>query len=109
MAADFDPGRLNRRVSIMVPSIATDAIGQPLGTWTELRKAWADIRHPRGLEAIAADKVASEVQASIRLRYCTDVDAGMRLVHGGTTYHVDAVLPDETGRQWVDLACKVVR
>lgn len=108
MAADFDPGRLNRRVSIMVPSTATDAIGQPLPGWTELRKAWADIRHPRGLESIGGDKVASEVQASIRVRYCTDVTAGMRVHHGAVVYHVDAVLPDEAGRQWTDIVCKQV-
>lgn len=106
--AFFDPGRLNRLVSIRVPSATTDAAGQPLDTWAELRQAWADIRHPRGLEAIRSDKPTSEVQASIRLRHCTDVNAGMRLVHAGTTYHVDAVLPVGSRRQWVDLVCKVV-
>jgi SPP1 family predicted phage head-tail adaptor len=92
----------------MVQTAAADAIGQPLDTWIELRKAWADIRHPRGLEAIGGDKVGSEVKASIRVRYCTDVTAGMRVHHGSAVYHVDAALPDETGRQWTDIVCKQV-
>lgn len=108
MAADFDPGRLNRRVSIMVPSTATDAIGQPLGTWTELRKAWADIRHPRGLEAIKADQPASIVAASIRIRYSTDVTTAMRVHHGAAVYMIEAILQDEQGRQWSDLVCRLV-
>lgn len=106
--AAFDPGRLNRLVSIRVPSTATDAAGQPLDAWTELRQAWASIRLPGGLEAIRADKPTSELQASIRLRYCTDMHAGMRLHQGATVYQIDAVLPDQEQRKWTDLVCRVV-
>lgn len=104
----FDPGRLNRRVSLMVQTSAADAIGQPMDTWTEHAKAWADIKTKTGMESLRADRPTSEVEASIRLRYRTDLTAGMRVHHGATVYHVDAVLPDEAGREWVDLACKVV-
>lgn len=108
MAADFDPGRLNRQVSIMVQSTDVDAIGQPLNTWTELRKAWADIRHPRGLEAIKADKPTSIVAASIRIRYSTSVTSAMRVHYGASVYEIEAVIHDEQGRQWSDLVCKLV-
>lgn len=106
--ASFDPGRLNRLVQIQQRTSVQDAIGQPLDTWTSIAAVWADIRQPRGLEAIRADKPASEVQSSIRIRYRTDVNAGMRVVHGATVYQIDAVLSDVSGRQWVDLVCKVI-
>lgn len=104
----FDPGRLNRLVSIRAQISTADAIGQPLDTWVEVAQAWADIRHPRGLQALLADKPTSEVQASIRIRYRWDITAGMRIHHGTSVYHIDAVLPDEGRRQWVDFACTLV-
>lgn len=108
MASTYDPGRLNCRVTIHAQTAAADAIGQPLDTWTQVGQAWADIRHQSGLESLRADKPTSEVKASIRMRYRTNVTAGMRIHHGATVYHIDAVLPDETRRQWVDFTCKVV-
>jgi SPP1 family predicted phage head-tail adaptor len=47
------------------------------------------------VEAIKAGAEASVVQASIRIRYRTDVTSAMRVVHGSTTYEIKAVLPDE--------------
>lgn len=99
---------LRHRVSIQQHVVGSDAIGQPVTTWQEFAPAWADIRNLRGIEAIKAGAVTSEVQASIRMRYRTDLTAAMRLVHGATTYEVLAVLPDEAGQQHVDLVCKVL-
>lgn len=93
----------------MTPSSSKDALGQPLVGYTELRKAWADIRNMGGLEAIKAGAVASTVKASIRLRWCSDLNSGMRVVFGASTYNVLAVLPDLIGKRWVDLACEIIQ
>jgi len=106
--ASFDPGRLNRLVQIQRRTSAQDAIGQPLDTWTSIAAVWADIRQPSGLAAIKANAEVSVVQASIRIRYRTDINAGMRVVHGATVYSISAVLMDVSGRQWIDLVCQVV-
>lgn len=106
--ASFDPGRLNRLVQVQQRSGAQDEIGQPVETWATLAAVWADIRQPSGLAAIKANAEVSVVQASIRIRYRTDIDAGMRVVHGATVYSISAVLMDVSGRQWIDLVCQVV-
>lgn len=99
---------LRHYVSIQVRGTGKDAAGQPLDTWVELRKAWADIRTTGGLEAIRAGAVTSTVNASIRLRYCEDVDASMRVVYGPTIYKVIAPLPNGA-RLYLDLLTEVVK
>lgn len=102
-------GRLNRRVTIQRRGIAQDDAGQPVqGDWVDFTHVWADIKHKSGLEAVRSDMPASVVNASIRIRYRTDLDATMRVLYGGVVYGIQAVLPDEAGREFVDLVCQVV-
>ena len=105
----MDPGQLNRFVTIKTRAAGRNAIGEIQTTWVTLRQAWANIRHQRGMEALRSDRPVSEVGTSIRLRYCTDLDAGMRVEFGSTVYEIEAVLPDEQQRTWTDLVCKAVR
>lgn len=101
-------GRLNRRCVLQSPGTATDEIGQPIPGWTDVATVWADIRMKSGLEAIKAGAVVSTVQASIRIRYRAGVNAGMRVVHNLVNYEIKAVMPDVSGREFLDLACEVV-
>jgi SPP1 family predicted phage head-tail adaptor len=101
-------GSLNRRVTIEAQSSTTDALGQPVDTWTNHAVVWADVRLKSGLQALKADADVSVVQASIRIRYRADIHAGMRVSQGSTVYEILAVLPDVSGRQYTDLVCQVV-
>lgn len=99
---------LRSQVSIEQPSMTRDGAGQRLAGWAEVRKAWADIRHTGGLEAIRAGAVTGKINASIRIRYCEDIDGSMRVVYGAKVYQITAVLPD-AGRAHVDLVCEVIK
>lgn len=101
-------GRLNRRCTLQAPSEVQDELGQPIPGWTDVALVWASIRHLSGVEAIKADAVTSTVKASIRIRYRTGLNAGMRVVHGAQVYSIEAVMPDVGGREYVDLVCEVV-
>lgn len=101
-------GRLNRRVTLQSPSQSVDELGQPIPGWTDVATLWADIRMKSGLEAIKAGAPVSTVQASIRIRYRPGVTAGMRVVHNLAAYNIVAVMPDVSGREFVDLACEQV-
>lgn len=101
-------GRLNRRCTLQQPGTTTDALGQPIPGWTDVATVWGDIRMKSGLEAIKAGAVVSTVQASIRIRYRAGVNAGMRVVHNLVAYEIKAVMPDVSGREFLDLACEVV-
>ena len=103
-------GKLNKRVTIEKPADATNAWDERVpDQWVEVGKAWASILHQSGLATIKADAQTSVVKASIRLRYRTDLAAGMRVLHGSTVYAVHAVLPEEAKREHVDLVCEISR
>ncbi len=99
-------GDLNTRITIesFTPG---DGWSDP-GGWAEYVSLWANVRHLRGSEAIRSDAETSTVTASIRIRYRTDINAGMRCLVAGKTYDLKAVLPDLVGRQHVDLVAELV-
>lgn len=100
---------LRHRVTIQAPvAVGDDPGGQPNAGFSDYAQAWADVRVLGGLESIKAGAETSTVKASIRMRYRTDVDASMRIVHGATTYNVKEVLPDG-GRRRVDFVCEAVK
>jgi SPP1 family predicted phage head-tail adaptor len=101
-------GSLNNLITIQQLAAGQDEIGQPVQTWSDFATEWADIRHQSGLETIKADAVTSTVRASIRIRYRSDLNSGMRVLHGATAYNILAVLPDLARKEYVDLACEVV-
>ena len=101
-------GTLNVRVTVRQQSTTQDALGQPLTTWSDLATMWANVRQSSGVEAIKADAVSTNVRASIRVRYRTDLTAAMRVVAGLTTYNIVAVLPDVGGKEYTDLVCEVI-
>jgi SPP1 family predicted phage head-tail adaptor len=101
--------QLRHKVTIQQRTAGFDALGQPLDTWVDVASPWADIRNLNGLETIKGGAESSLVRASIRIRYRTDLNAGMRIVHGATTYNITAILLDEVGKIHMDLTCEVIK
>jgi len=99
-------GTLNRRVEIQKRGPGVDGWGQPTpDAWIEHAKVWAGIRVSNGKEFAAAGGTSAQATASIRIRYRTDITAGMRVLHKSTVYEILMPLPDEIGLEYVDLAC----
>lgn len=100
---------LNDRVTIKRQGATRDALGQEIvNDWvTVSADTWANVRYLSGTQAIKADAQTSIVRASIRLRYRTDIAAGMRATFGSTVFEIEAVLPDSK-KVYVDLVCKVI-
>lgn len=104
----MDARNLNQRITLQQRSTMQDGAGQPLETWNAVATVWADIRHQSGLQALKGDADVSIVKASIRIRYRTDLDAGMRVLHGANVYAIAALLPDVAAKQYLDLVCEKV-
>lgn len=103
-------GKFNRKVTVQRRSAGQDAAGQPVETWEPVASdIWANVLTQNGLETIKADRPVSQVKASIRIRWRTGIDAGMRVLLGAAVYEIQAVLPDEAGREYVDLACELIQ
>ena len=99
---------LNQRVNIEQRSGAQDELGQPIESWVLVAAVWASVKHQSGLSAIKGDADVSTVKASIRIRYRTGIDAGMRVVCGSDTYDIKAVLPNRA-EGFTDLVCEATK
>lgn len=99
-------GSLNTRVTVesFTPG---DGWSNP-GGWQTYATMWANVRHLSGSESIKSDRPVSEVRASIRVRFRQDLSASMRVLVGDKAYNITAVLPDQVGREYVDLVCELV-
>lgn len=101
-------GQLRDRITIQKRCGGTDSWGNPLpDAWTDHATVWANVRHLSGAESIKAGADTSIVRASVRIRWRADVTAGMKVVHMGADYDIEAVLPGPK-REFVDLSCKRV-
>lgn len=101
-------GALEHRVTIKRRVTGQGPIGQPVDSWVDVATVWAHIHNRSGAQAIRADKDTSIVQASIRIYRRDGLDASMRVHHRGTVYEIQAVLPDEARREFMDLVCRAV-
>lgn len=101
-------GTLRDRIHIQRRTGGKDDWGTPLPeAWEDFAKVWADVRHQSGSESIRAGADVSIERASIRIRRRADVGAGMRVLHAGSIYDIEAVLPG-VDRAHIDLVCKKV-
>lgn len=101
--------KLNRRVTLQRPSSGKDAVGQPITNWQDVVTIWAHIRNENGAQTIQAGAEVSKVKSSVRIRYRTGVTEDMRVLYGAVVYRIEAILPDEEGKQFMDLVCEVIK
>ena len=97
-------GKLDQRIAIQQPVVGQDAIGQPVTTWEAVATVWASVAYLSGLSAIKAGADTAQVSASVRIRYRSGINAGMRVVHGSVVFDVRAVLPGDKN-VFLDLVC----
>ena len=104
--------RLRHRVDIEVFDISQDSItGAMDEDWTSIlardeELIAAEIYPMSGREFIAAASVQAGVNTKITIRYRSDVQPKMRVVHGTDYYNIKAVLPDPTLRRHLTLLCE---
>jgi SPP1 family predicted phage head-tail adaptor len=103
-------GTLNRLVTISRIGDAQDSTGQPVADPVPIVvcTVWASIRNLSGLAAVRAGAEAAAVKTSIRIRYRKDLTIDMWVESDSTKYNINAVLPDEAKREYVDLVCEPV-
>lgn len=97
-------GSLDERVTLQQPVTVRDSYGQETVTWQAVATVWAGVQALRGREYFAAAAVQRELTVKVRLRYRADVVSTWRLVHRGTAYNIEAVIPVGR-REWLELMC----
>lgn len=98
-------GKLRHAVTIQVPPVGQDEIGQPNTVWTNVATVWASVEDLTGREYQAAQATQNPVQTRIRIRYRAGIVASMRVLHGTTIYNIEAVLDRDGRRVELQLMC----
>lgn len=107
-------GPLNRRVRIERNGGGQDEAGQPIEGWIEVATVWAGVLMLSGKETAQANAEVGSATGSIRIRYRTDIDNGMRavllkFVNGqpvdDVIFNILQPLPNVASREYTDLAC----
>ncbi len=93
---------LQSRVETQDPSTGAMVVTWPLFE-ADVR---ADVRYLGGLETLKTAAPTAVKKCSVRIRYRPGVVETMRVVHDGENFDIKAVLPDDTGRRYLDLACE---
>lgn len=107
-------GSLNRRVRIERNGGGQDEAGQPINGWIEVATVWCNVVMQSGKETMQANAEVGSATASIRIRYRTDIDNGMRAVLlkyvdgqpvEDVVFNILKALPNVGSREYTDLAC----
>lgn len=96
----------NKLITIQQRGAGVDEAGQPIEVWTDVCKAWADIRDVSGREFVAASAERAEVTTRIRIWRRSDISRAMRVLAGAIVYDIKA--PLEEGRDTTLLMCTKV-
>lgn len=106
-------GRLRHRISLQRRAALLDSngdvqqdptTGEVSYAWSELTELWAAIEPLSGREFIQSQATQSKVTGRIVIRHYTNINAGMRIVHNGTVYNIEAILPDkESGLEYLTI------
>jgi len=103
-------GKMRHRVLIEDLETTQDTDGATVEDWVPLfdgRLVPAEIMPLSGAELIAAAGVQSKITTRLRLRFNASVRARMRVTHRGTTYNIQAVVPDTgSGIRFMTLHCE---
>ncbi len=98
--------KLNRRVQIQAVTETRNAFGETIKTWATVKTVWAAIKPLTGDERLDGQKVVSEVDTRITMRYQPNLLTALnRLLYCGKTYNVTAVMnTDEANHELIVLA-----
>lgn len=102
-------GKLRHLVTFQVPLIEVDSNGESTESWDNAfsgQEISAQIEPLSGRELFTAQQVHSRVTTRITVRYRPGILPEMRIVHRGTYYNIDAIVPDpDSGFSHMTLLC----
>jgi SPP1 family predicted phage head-tail adaptor len=103
----MNAGRNREVIRIQRRTQEQDGFGQPIDTWVDFQKLWADVIPLSAREQFLAKQVGADVTVKINTRYCAGVEAAQRILWRGQELDIEAVVPDRL-RKTQEITCKKV-
>lgn len=93
------PPRLDRKITLLRRTQATDGAGAPVETWQDVGDMWAGLVQIRGGEGVASGSVRASLAVNLRIRFLRCLDSistpgEYRVRYNGAVYDVSAVTED---------------
>lgn len=99
-------GQLRERVTIQQAVETPDGGGGSSIDWQDVATVWAEVRPLSGRERLQAQQLESAVNYRIRIRFRSDITAGMRLVWRDQVMNIRAVYNEDQKRAYLTLDCE---
>jgi SPP1 family predicted phage head-tail adaptor len=93
----MEPGRLDRRITILTLSAGTDAWNQSSSVYNTLATVWAEVRDQGAKEREEADQRVTVNPKIFTIRYRSDVTTKHRISFDGDTFDITGIT--EIGRK----------
>jgi len=100
-------GSLDTRIDIQTRTLAVDAAGQPVETWSLFRSVWAK-RVTAGVREKFLNRIDQETASRMvifRIRWLAGINEQFRIVDEGTTYDIMGIA-DNRRQGWMELSCR---
>ena len=85
-------GLLNKRVTFQTNTPTANSLGEYVDTYADTFTVWAEILPLSGRLLFQAQQANSEVTGTIRIRYRSDVEPTMRIVHGSRYFRILSII-----------------
>lgn len=108
MSYYVDPGRLDKRVTVLQFSKTRDAAGGfvdvwPASGWAQVCTRWARVEPVRGRTYFEAQQARANVTHRITMRYVEGITPDMTINYGGRRLNVVSVIDVEEAHEWLEV------
>lgn len=108
MSYYVDPGRLDKRVTVLRFTQERDAAGGfvdvwPTSGWGQVCTRWARVEPVRGRTYFEAQQARANVTHRITMRYVEGITPDMTINYGGRRLNVVSVIDVEEAHEWLEV------
>ena len=101
-------GKFTHEITIRNPSTSRDALGGVYGTGTTLATVWAEKQDWTGSEAQENGQDTATLRTKFIIRYRSDVQPKMQVVHGSDVYDIEVVMDYDGSKRELTLETRKV-
>jgi SPP1 family predicted phage head-tail adaptor len=100
-----DPGAFRQKLTYQEPTLAKDAVGQPIESWEDVAVVWAKISPLSARESWWAQQTHATTTHQITCRYDARIKPTGRLKLGDRLFAIGGVMNVDERRIFLILAC----
>lgn len=114
LKSKYHIGRFDRKITLMEPVEVSSVSGGPKRSgYTQIAsdpEPWAMVRNKLGNEAVQNDQITHIQQSVFTVRYRTDLNLSVRIVHEDKMYAIHSFAESgETRRRFLDITAEYVQ